>query len=123
MCMVDDGEGWKVYREEIRTTRKERKCGECYRPIAIGERYQYAAGLGYDWDRWESFVTCEHCAAGPCSWLIGECSGYLFHGVYDDLTEHWNEEPDYRQPSLGRLIVGMRRKWRRRDGSLMAVPA
>ena len=120
MCMVDDGEGWKVYRDEWRRCAKPFRCCECNRDVAAGEPYFYAAGLGNDAFRWETFKMCAHCRTFAAGWLMGECGGFLFHGVYEDLHEH-RTEVDGTDLNLGRAIVGMRRKWRKRDGSLMAL--
>lgn len=43
----------------IRTTRKERVCGECARVIEVGERYERAAGKTSG-DMWTA-VTCMSC--------------------------------------------------------------
>lgn len=124
MCMVDLGEGWKVYRSEHRTARVPFKCCECNRDVDAGERYFFATGIGNGETKWETYKMCLHCDTYAARWLMAQCGGYLFYGVYEDLLEHRYElgmdEPDL---SLGRAIVGMRRKWRKKDGSLMAVAA
>jgi len=122
MCMVDSGEGWKVFRSESRTARKPYRCYECGREIATGESYEYACGVLYGEDRWEVMRTCAHCAAGPYAWLQRVCDGWLYGGAYEDLYEH-RFEPDVRDFALYRNIVGMRRRWRKRDGTLMEIPA
>jgi hypothetical protein len=121
MCWVDYGEDWDVFREETRTARKAYKCCECGRTIEPGEPYQYASGKPCGYDSWETYHTCQHCAAGPCRWLMATCGGYLYHGVYEDLDEH-RQESDVRDIVLYRFLIAMRRKWRKRDGSPMAVP-
>lgn len=122
MCMVDWGEGWKVYRSEDRTCAKPFKCCECRRDVERGERYFCATGLGNGETRWETFKMCAHCRTFAASWLLGQCDGYLFHGVYEDLLEH-RGEVDGIDLDLGRAIIGMRRKWRRKDGTLMPLAA
>jgi hypothetical protein len=123
MCMVDYGDGWKVFRAEQRTARKEYRCYECNRVIEPGERYEFATGITNDgYDKWSVMHTCAHCQAGPCRWLNRVCGGYLYGGVYEDLDEH-RFEPDVRDMALYRALIGMKRKWRKRDGTLMAVPA
>ena len=126
MCMVDACEepwSWSSIRE--RKARKAHRCSECEREIELGERYMDGRA-GYDGSV-SVWKTCAHCAAAV-SWLQETCRGYLIHGALEDLLEHWNERIDadgrnLRSGYLGRSIIGMRRKWRRRDGALMAVPA
>lgn len=118
MCMIGEDAGWKVFRDGTRTARKPHGCGECRRTIHVGERYYWATGLDYEWESWQTFATCEHCRAAT-EWLLTACNGYLFEMVLEDLVEHWQESAEYRSWPLGRLIVGMRRRWR--DGS-MPVP-
>lgn len=118
MCMIDDTEGWKVHSEVERTARKPHKCGECQREIAVGEKYLFAKGLPYDGDGWEQFKTCLQCRAAA-KWLVNVCSGYLYNGVLEELEEHWEENASYHSLWLGRAIIGMRRKWKRSDGSMM----
>lgn len=106
----------------MRRARKPHECGECDRFIFVGEPYEYATGLSVDSDTWYTNHTCAHCIAAR-SFLIKECNGYLMQGVLEDLEEHWQEDTLYRSHWLGRAILGIRRKWRKRDGSLMPVPA
>lgn len=121
MCMVDDGEGWKVFRSEWRTARKQHACYDCGRKIEPGERYYFATGISNDdWRRWDTYRECAHCQYAA-KWLLAECGGYLFGGILEDLEEHWDGEL-MRDLHIGRAIVGLRRRWRRKDGSLMAVP-
>lgn len=121
MCMFDDGEGWAVFHDETRTCAKPFRCGECGRDVGRGERYYYAAGKLCGYDGWESYKTCAHCRWIAAAWLSGECGGWLFGGVYEDLYEH-RHEVESLDLALGRAIVGMRRKWRKSDGSLMPFP-
>jgi hypothetical protein len=49
------------YRETRRTSRKERRCSECLRPIDKGEQY---IDVGAMWDhRWYSYDFCLFCQA------------------------------------------------------------
>lgn len=115
MCMIDDGDRAEFSHTSIHKARKEHKCGECFRVITKGELYQRVAGV------WEGHYmvnkTCINCVDGQ-EWLWKQCGGWLYEGIAEDLEEHWSGEA-IRSMQLGRLIVGMRRKWRRRDGSLM----
>lgn len=124
MCRVDEADPWKVFHSERRTARKEHVCDECRRTIAPGETYQYARGMLYDgWNRWDQYKMCAHCL-WAAQWLTEQCGGYLFNGVQEELEEHWHEEPLLRSPSLGRRIIGMRRKWRNpKTGDLVPVPS
>jgi len=117
MCMVDDAEGVDFSRSECRQSRKQRRCGECGREIAKGERYWTGAlksdGYVFSWQ------CCLQCRAAT-SWLSETCRGWLLESVLEDLLEHWREdEPGHRSIWLARAIVGMRRKWRTRRGALM----
>ena len=121
MCMVDYSEPSKVFHRYERRARQEHKCDECGRVIAPGERYEAVAGLDYD-DHWWKAKCCEHCQWAR-GWLNVQCNGFVYHGVREDLEEHWDEDYLLRDLDLGRRIIGMRRKWQRKDGSLMPVPA
>jgi hypothetical protein len=120
--MVDIAEPSKVHRAVVRVARKEHNCDECRRTITPGEKYEAATGLGYDGPWWFYCKTCEHCMWAR-KWLNAECNGFVYVGVLEDLEEHWTEDPLVRDLDLGRRIVGMRNRWRKKDGSLMAVPA
>lgn len=122
VCMVDGSDGWKVYRDEDRRCAKPFNCYECSRDVERGERYFFATGILNDYDGWETYKMCEQCRWIAAAWLCGECGGWLYGGVQEDLEEHRGEVAGV-DLALGRAIIGMRRKWRKRDGSLMAVPA
>lgn len=121
MCMVDEGDGWLVFRDEHRVARKQHKCYECGRDIEAGERYYFATGVLNGDRKWITMRQCAHCV-WAAAWLRSECNGFLFGCVEEDLRDHWDGEL-MRGLDLGRRIVGMRRRWKRRDGSLMPVPA
>ncbi len=117
MCRVDDAESWEFFSgDSSRRARKQWTCGECRRTIAVGETYHYAAGK-YDGD-FATYQTCQHCWAAAL-WLSVACGGWLYDAVYDELVEHWEGSPELRSWTLGRLIIGIRRKWR--DGA-MPIP-
>ena len=120
MCMVDYGDAPKIYRARMQCTRKERRCEECGRTIAVGERYQ-SAFMVYDGDP-STFATCQHCAVAM-KWLAENCGGYMHGAVWEDFEEHISEYPPLGF-SLSRLSVARRRDWMRFDGSgLMPIPA
>lgn len=116
MCMIDSAEDSDFYSETWRKARKEHRCEECRRTIVAGELYKRHA-MALDGSV-SVFLHCPHCSAAA-SWLVKHCGGYLCAGVEDDLFEHWEEHYDGDRMFLGRAIVGMRKKWRRRDGTLM----
>lgn len=118
MCAIDDAEPWTVFTSTMRRAAKSHTCGECHRTIEPFERYEYAKGM-ID-KTWLVYRTCEHCIAAR-SWLLVWCRGWMYEYVLEELGEHWIE--GYRSFMLGRFIIGMRRKWVRRDGSMMPVPA
>lgn len=64
---------------------------------------------------------CPQCLAAR-KWLERVCSTWMYEGVLADLESHFEDAP-YPVSSfpLGRLVVGMRNKWRRRDGTLWNV--
>jgi hypothetical protein len=117
--MVDDAEYYYPFHQNLNCAHKPHKCDECGRQIEVGETYEVATGLleGH-WDRWK---TCAHCVWAR-RWLISECNGWCFSFVYEDLLEHWEEDPLFATLDLGRRIVGIRNKWQR-NGKLMPVPA
>lgn len=106
MCMSDDGDNCDFYTENIRKSRKNYICCECFRPICKGERYQNVFGV------WEgqahTYRTCEHCVVAQ-EWLREHCGGFLFTRVEDDLIDHLYGE----SMKPYRLVVGMRRQWRK----------
>ncbi len=116
MCMIDFAEDSDFYSETWRKARKEHRCDECRRTIAVGERHKRHA-MALDGSV-SVYLHCLHCSAAA-SWLVKHCGGYLCAGVEDDLFEHWGEHYDGDRLFLGRAIVGMRKRWLRRDGSLM----
>lgn len=126
MCWVEDCDPWRVYREAIRTARKNHQCFECGRTIAKGERYRWATGLHPENPRnsWDVFKLCAHCDAAA-QWLVVMCNGYLFGGIGEELREHWIEEPLLRSIGLARLVHGIENKWMRSKyapGQMMDVP-
>lgn len=116
MCTTDF-DPWTVYRSETRRARKQHACTECGRKIESGETYRYIVGM-IDGD-WSDYKQCEHCQAAA-TWLQVVCNGYLLDGILEELREHWGD--GYRNRWLGRAIIGMRRRWRKRDGTLMPPP-
>ena len=108
MCRVDDCDPWEFFHAEPRKAAKDHRCTECCRVVAKGETYDYAVGKIDSY--FCTYRTCEHCAAAA-QWLQTACGGWLYLGVLEELVEHWDEGPYLQSWQLGRLIVGMRRRW------------
>lgn len=113
MCMIDYAdEPFVVHREQERTSRRVRECGECGALIAKGDRYHAGAGL-FD-GRWSTYTTCMACWDGPCAWLEESCGGWLYLGVMEDLEEHWADERHAMERSdaarLGWIVLAMRHR-------------
>lgn len=115
MCMVDEADyTWDVFLQETRRARKTHRCGECGTPINSGDTYCYSKGLGGG-EGWQQFRTCAECLPA-CDWLVAQCGGYLFYGVYEDLHEHWGEGPfalgltEVEMVGFGRMIIAMKRR-------------
>jgi hypothetical protein len=64
-------------------------------------------------------LLCAHCQVGADR-LQKECGGYLLEYINDEVREHAQE---YRSLPLWRLVAGAGRKWRRKNGELMPLPA
>src|SRR5215472_16445516 len=118
MCRVEGGDLPQAYSTKDHTARKRHRCGECHRTIEPGERYRYT------WLLYEGtpcqYKTCIHCQVG-CEWLRINCGGWVFEEVGDELVEHAREYPLLAMPLL-RVVIGIRRGWRYRDGKSMALP-
>ena len=112
MCMIDYGETADVFIAEQRKARKAHQCSECERMIEPGEQYSHSRWL-YD-GYWESSATCQHCNAAA-KWLVKVCGGWLIGGLSEDLEEHRDE--GYNRRWLSIALSGIRRKWRRPDGT------
>lgn len=121
MCMIDSTDGyWRIYGQVEHRASKAHRCRECGRTINVGERYLVWRGLDEE-GVWCGGKACAHCRAAS-RWLSEVCGGFVTEEILSDLTEHWQEGAQYRTPWLARAIVGLRRKWKRRDGSLMPAP-
>jgi len=118
MCMIDyDGDELALLASKTPVAAKPHRCGECDRQIGKGEKYHYDAGVvGRDF---AAYRTCAHCHAAR-GWLADRCGGWVYLSVYEDLLDHWRD--GHREAGLGRMIVGMRRRWARFGQGLMDVP-
>jgi hypothetical protein len=121
MCMYDDGDGQvtMIRDGKFRMARKAHRCHECRRQIEAGESY-HAEAYYFD-SKFTEHKTCAHCMVAR-GWLQDECGGWLYGAIEEDIREHCRS--GYAYPvGVHRLAVGMAWKWRRKDGSLMPIPA
>ena len=118
MCAIDGAERYDVYETSNRRARKPHKCGECGRPIIVGELYRSSRGLFEG--SWNTNCICAHCQIAA-DWLTENCAGFVDNGVYEDIHEHAEEYFAIALP-IYRLCVGMRRKWVRFDGAGLMPP-
>lgn len=131
MCMIHDAEPAVLLSRGVRKARKTHTCDECGRPISPGESYEVAVTVVDN--VLDPYKCCQHCQQAR-EWLVQECGGWVYGLVEEDLVEHWNERierRDWEQSKgmvvdmffdLARLLVGIRRKWTRRNGALMRIP-
>lgn len=63
--------------------------------------------------------TCRHCQVCR-SWLVQECGGWVYEGVYEDICEHAWEGYGV---GVKMLSVGMGRSWQKKNGDLWRVPS
>lgn len=117
MCDLDYTDGAStVLQYSTPMARKPHKCCECYRFIDEGEKY-YRTVAAFDGSV-RTYKTCAHCQI-PILWLTVQCGWYSFGYVQEDITEH----AYYESYAVKRVAVSMRRKWRRRNGTMMPIPA
>jgi hypothetical protein len=105
MCSIDL-EMPELYQEARPKVRKEHRCDERQRTIAVGEVYKHVRGKWYG--NVTTYKTCAYCCAAS-RWLYSVCDGYPLGDMFGDTLEHWWE---YKLLSLGRLVIGFRRQWR-----------
>lgn len=117
MCMIDYDPP-EFCSRIVRTARKQHRCCECGRVIEPGESYHHTSGA---WDgTLNTFKHCRHCERSV-QLLLDQCHGFLHCGVEDDLAEHIDPHYPWAMQAA-RLVIGMRRKWRRFDDQgLMSV--
>ena len=106
--MIEMADYPDFFTSNLRKARKQHRCYECFRQIEAKEEYENVVGK---WDgQISGYKTCSFCLVAR-KWLSKECGGYVYSCVLEDLREHWNDR--YRMNHLGKLIVGMNRKWDR----------
>ena len=109
------------FADVVRVAHKTHWCTDCERLISAGESYTTRSGVcdGEIWSaRW-----CHHCVAAN-DWAIREGCWELPGGIVENLAQAlqciWEECPSL---CAGRMLIGFRRQWTRRDGTLMPIPA
>jgi hypothetical protein len=91
MCDCDAPQAF--YSTE-RKARVQHQCCECFGPIEVGQKYEYASGI---WDgRASSYKTCLRCA-GVRKWYVAEAlpkyeCGPCFGELWQDATDHGNSD-------------------------------
>lgn len=118
MCMIDDCEPNEFFVGKSPIAAKEHICCECGRTIARGEQYHYAVGKS-DGRLWTA-KQCAHCSKAA-ELLSEHCGGFLYGGVYEDLSDHVHEILPWSMQAA-RGVIGIQRKWRRFDNKgLMTI--
>jgi hypothetical protein len=102
-------------RDTYQKARKRRLCDLCGRWIDLGEEYHY--GFYVDYGDHYGFSTCAHCDQ-YMSPIFQSDQWDSDTGVGPDCAEDF----DPRTWAEMRLKVWYRRRWRRRDGTLIPVP-
>lgn len=119
MCAIDDcDERVEILREKDRVGRKEHRCSECWRTIAIGDTYHYEFGTLEG--EAVTYRTCTHCMVAR-QWLSKNCGGWIYQGVIQEILDHADEYPDLAVP-LREIVSGANAKWMAIGGRLMPVP-
>lgn len=117
MCNVENSDGSvTVLHERHPIAKKEHKCSECRRFIKAGESYMVERYV-FDGEA-HTHKTCLHCQIAR-DWLIGECSGFIYGGIAEDIYDHAREGYGF---GVARLSAGMERQWQRKDGRQWPIP-
>lgn len=133
MCLDVDCE-YDMIRDPIwRTARKEHTCDECRRTIEPRERYWTYVSKEWGADHLDTWRMCAHCRGtidlGAA--LTGCPKSYFWDQVHsleaddggfvgDIIVNH--DLTDAEKFKMLRTVVGRRKQWRRRDGSLLPLP-
>jgi len=103
----------------VKKARKQHKCAECSGYVAVGEPYEYTAGL---WDgHFDIFHICERCY-NIRTWVKNNvpCFCYAFGNLNDDCIE----AVDWAYKRASKEVVGLRfgllRRFTQRDRFNMA---
>lgn len=123
MCMIDDCDDHVTLMSDgDHVARKQHRCAECGRHIKPGEKY-HADNFIFE-GKFSSHKTCAHCMVAR-GWLSGECGGWAYGAVEEDLREHVAQRGAVREYGIGvaRLAVGMQWQWKTPSGALLPLPA
>lgn len=116
MCAID-ADCPELYRMNVRLARKEHRCSECSRLIAVGEKYNCAFMI-YEGTP-DTFRTCAHCRVGQM-WLIENCGTFIHGDLIGEMQEHARDYPAV-APGLNVIVTGIKQQWRQGD-ILMVLP-
>lgn len=83
---VDVDEYCTTLRREIRTARKQHKCGECRNQIFPGDKYEYYVGV-FDGEIFKH-KTCSDCVSLRKTFFS---DGYYYGMIREQLSEHISE--------------------------------
>lgn len=83
---VDVDEYCTTLRQDIRTARKQHKCGECKKPILPGDKYEDYVGV-FDGEIFKH-KTCNDCISLRKSFFS---DGYYYGMIREQLSEHIRE--------------------------------
>jgi hypothetical protein len=101
-CTIDnlyDG-GAGCHKEKIVTARKTHRCGECFRNILPGEKYEYVSGL---WDVFQAYKTCLDCKSIRDNFF----NSWSYTLVWDDFMDNFEGE-DIPESCIAELTPGAR---------------
>ena len=108
-----------VLNKSMPTARKQHVCSCCYRIIAKGETYENQRNVFVG--RVYTYKLCAHCKALTRRVLELDEYDYWEEGItFDYLYETLHES--YKTMADLRAFVWFRRRWTRRDGSVVPVP-
>lgn len=132
MCLDVEVEG-ELLDSGTRRARKEHRCDECKRAIEPGETYRFWTVKDWDSSGVGTSKMCAHCYATielgaaltgcPKCWfwdmvhdLDPENGGF----VGDIIVNHTLPKPAHL--AMLRTVIGRRKGWRRKDGTLLPLP-
>lgn len=119
MSLVEYGDPCELYTSKLVIGKKQYTCCECCRIIEIGELHDRASGKCSG--EFFTYRTCAHCSVVRSLMHIMHGTNEYF--VFEQLKEEvWEEAKNNHDFRWYRLYVGMNKKWKKRDGSLMALP-
>ena len=98
---VDHDGGPSCYKEKIQTARKKHICGECYKTIIPGEKYEYTSGI---WDSEpHTYKTCLDCKSIRDVFF----DSWIYTAIWEYFTE---SDLDIPESCISALTPGARAK-------------